>query len=126
MNYSIYDPNTGEIVSNFGTNDAAQVELNLAGKSYVEGTWDGRKFMVVDGQVVPTPATPPPPPTAQQTRLLRNGLLSEVDRVNPLWYASLSTEQQTQLADYRQALLDVPAQSGFPANVVWPTKPAWL
>jgi hypothetical protein len=46
--------------------------------------------------------------------------------VNPIWYASLTTEQQTQLADYRQALLDVPAQSGFPENVSWPNKPGWL
>lgn len=126
MNYSIYNPETGEIVSNFGTNDAAQVEINLAGKSYIEGTWDGRKFMVVDGQVVDRPEPTPAPPGAQQIRLQRNGLLSDVDRVNPIWYSSLTTTQQTELADYRQALLDVPAQPGFPANVVWPTKPAWL
>jgi|TARA_R100000149_G_C5877403_1_gene141389 hypothetical protein len=28
------------------------------------------------------------------------------------------------MAAYRQALRDVPAQSGFPASVNWPTKPS--
>lgn len=126
MNYSIYNPETGEIVSNFGTNDPTQVEANLAGKSYIEGTWDGRKFKVVDGQPVALPDPTPAPPTAQQIRVIRDGRLSDVDRVNPIWYNSLTSEQQTELAEYRQALLDVPAQTGFPASVVWPTKPAWL
>ncbi len=49
-----------------------------------------------------------------------------VDRVNPVWYATLTTEQQAELAAYRQALLDVPAQAGFPNNISWPTKPVWL
>jgi hypothetical protein len=30
---------------------------------------------------------------------------------------------QAAWAAYRQALRDVPEQEGFPANVVWPTKP---
>jgi polyphosphate kinase len=37
-----------------------------------------------------------------------------------------STEQQQELQVYRQALLDVPQQSGFPEDVVWPEQPAWL
>ncbi len=46
----------------------------------------------------------------------------------------LSTTDWTQLSDvpqaikdkyatYRQALRDVPQQSGFPQNIVWPVKP---
>jgi len=49
-----------------------------------------------------------------------------VDRVNPVWYATLTTEQQAELAAYRQALLDVPAQSGWPTTIEWPTQPSWL
>lgn len=30
---------------------------------------------------------------------------------------------QTAWAAYRQALRDIPQQSGFPTNVVWPAKP---
>ena len=59
-------------------------------------------------------------------RLLRDQLLqSEVDPVvtNPLRWAELSSAVQQQWTDYRTALLDVPQQSGFPNEVVWPTKP---
>ena len=56
----------------------------------------------------------------------RNQLLSMVDRVNPVWYDSLSAEQRQALQTYRQQLLDVPQQEGFPTTVVWPTQPSWL
>lgn len=50
----------------------------------------------------------------------------EVDPIvsNPLRWGSMSAEEQQSWADYRQALLDVPEQEGFPDNVVWPTEPA--
>lgn len=42
---------------------------------------------------------------------------------NPLRWGSLSDEQQLAFTVYRQNLLDIPEQEGFPHNVVWPTKP---
>ena len=52
-------------------------------------------------------------------------LATEVDTIagNALRWAALTAEQQQVWADYRQALLDIPQQSGFPHDVVWPTKP---
>ena len=52
-------------------------------------------------------------------------LATEVDPIagNALRWASLTAEQQQAWADYRQALLDIPKQSGFPTDVVWPVKP---
>jgi hypothetical protein len=52
-------------------------------------------------------------------------LVTQVDPIagNTLRWASLTVEQQQAWADYRQALLDVPTQDGFPHDVVWPTKP---
>ena len=39
-------------------------------------------------------------------------------------YLALSDQTlSTDMATYRQALRDVPSQSGFPFNVTWPTKP---
>lgn len=70
------------------------------------------------------------PPTneelSRKARIQRNTLLQEVDSIvgNPLRWASFSTEQQTAWADYRQALLDVPQQPGFPNTISWPTKPS--
>ena len=65
-------------------------------------------------------------PTETEIRHQRDRALGDVDRVNPIWYNSLSEQQQTELAEYRQALLDITTQAGFPAAVVWPLKPLWL
>lgn len=69
------------------------------------------------------------PPTTEElaaaARKERDTLLQEVDSIvgNPLRWASFSQAQQTAWADYRQALLDVPQQAGFPNTINWPTKP---
>jgi len=42
---------------------------------------------------------------------------------NILRWASMSAATQAAWAAYRQALLDIPQQSGFPNSVTWPTKP---
>ena len=62
---------------------------------------------------------------SDQLREERDGLLAEVDAIagNALRWATLSAEQQDAWAVYRQALLDVPQQAGFPNDVVWPVKP---
>jgi hypothetical protein len=64
---------------------------------------------------------------AKNVRNERSIILAlEVDPVvsNPLRWASMSAEEQQAWADYRQALLDIPDQEGFPHNVTWPTKPS--
>ena len=62
---------------------------------------------------------------AEEVREERDGLLLEVDTIagNALRWAALDTEAQAEWATYRQALLDVPQQEGFPNTVTWPTKP---
>lgn len=52
-------------------------------------------------------------------------LYNHVDPVvtNALRWNSMPAEKQAQWAAYRTALLDITDQSGFPHNVVWPTKP---
>jgi hypothetical protein len=62
---------------------------------------------------------------SEQARLTRNNLLSQLDSIvsNPLRWASLSQQQRDEYADYRQTLLDVPQQSGFPTEINWPTLP---
>jgi hypothetical protein len=55
----------------------------------------------------------------------RDGRLLEVDAIagNALRWAALDADTQATWATYRQALLDVPQQSGFPTDITWPTKP---
>jgi uncharacterized protein YaaN involved in tellurite resistance len=80
------------------------------------------------GQVVESnqPFELPSMTAEQHARTFRNKLLSAVDQINGAWYASLALEQQTELQTYRQALLAVPQQAGFPLQVEWPAKPIWL
>jgi hypothetical protein len=64
-------------------------------------------------------------PTDQMVREERDELLVEVDAVagNALRWAELDSTEQAAWSTYRQALLDVPQQAGFPNTVTWPTKP---
>jgi len=64
--------------------------------------------------------------TQKNCRDFRNQLLATVDKINGVWYANLTAEQQQELSAYRQALLDVPQQAGFPTDTSWPAKPTWL
>jgi hypothetical protein len=60
---------------------------------------------------------------AATVRARRDGLLaSQVDPIasNALRWAALSDAERQAWADYRQALLDIPQQEGFPHNVAWP------
>jgi len=144
MNYTIYNPTTGSIEAAVSFNNEETAELNLTGKTYISGSYNNIDYYVDNGQAV---AKGPDPSTinlhyqfnyatkswqliadytANNTRQQRDQLLGQIDRVNPVWYASLTMEQQQELIAYRQALLDVPHQTGFPIEVSWPAKPAWL
>ena len=64
--------------------------------------------------------------TAEQVRSDRDyKLLTEVDPLvsNPLRWAELTSDKQTEWSQYRTDLLDVPQQSGFPNTITWPVKP---
>jgi hypothetical protein len=62
---------------------------------------------------------------AAEVRADRDYRILTVDQVvtNPLRWEALDAETQAAWATYRQALLDVPQQDGFPNTVTWPTKP---
>lgn len=64
---------------------------------------------------------------AIQVRAERDNILSQtVDpRVsNPLRWADLSSDKQTEWSQYRTDLLSVPQQTGFPNTITWPTEPS--
>ena len=63
---------------------------------------------------------------ASEVRADRDGRLAEVDAIagNALRWADLTSAEQAEWSTYRQALLDVPQQAGFPDNVAWSTKPS--
>ena len=79
--------------------------------------WNGAKWAVENIPVVEPDPEPEPLSPAETVRAKRNELLfasdtmALADRITKVWRT------------YRQALRDVPAQSGFPTNVTWPTEP---
>ena len=144
MTYTIYDHSTGQIIGYVHAETQPDADLNLKNCTHVLGQWDADTYYIDNGQAV---AKPPRPQdgnhyqfnyatkqwnmltqvvTPEQVRNYRNALLSDIDRVNPVWYNSLSDQQQQELQQYRLALLAVPEQEGFPESVAWPAKPAWL
>jgi hypothetical protein len=143
MNYTIYHPNTGEIQSVIQTVNEDLAELNLLGHTYIPGNYDGNAYYIANGIAIDKPQQPQDglaytfdwnaktwimdiATSATNIKMQRNQLLTAVDRVNPVWYASLTETQQQALVAYRQQLLDVPQQASFPSQVDWPAKPTWL
>jgi hypothetical protein len=61
----------------------------------------------------------------ESLRNTRDLKLLEVDSLvtNPLRWQELSDHKKLEFNIYRKQLLDVPQQSGFPTNIVWPTPP---
>ena len=55
---------------------------------------------------------------AESIRKQRTALLRDTD-----YYALTDVAMSTAMTSYRQALRDVPQQSGFPRSVDWPTEP---
>jgi Phage tail assembly chaperone protein len=100
----------------------------------LEGQSNG-KVMAIDPYGQPV-LKDPPPPTSEQlaatARAERNAKLIETDWVlqrhqeETLMNMSptLTPEEGTALAVYRQALRDIPQQPGFPEVIDWPVPPA--
>ena len=57
-------------------------------------------------------------PNAYVVRIVRDRLIASTD-----WWATTDRTMSAEQTAYRQALRDITAQSGFPTEVVWPTKP---
>jgi hypothetical protein len=143
MKYTVYNPATGEILELISLSNPDVIDTILQGKSYVEGHYNSTVYYIDQDQAVELPTKPQDAnqyqfdwPTKSWAvdqdyscvvyRQQRDNLLAAVDRVNPVRYATLTDQQKTELAGYRQALLDVPQQTGFPTDTSWPAKPHWL
>jgi hypothetical protein len=144
MSYTIYNPANGAITATLASSDAKNVPLH--GVNYIQGAYDALVYYINKNKKA---TLYPPKPyngywivwlwnlqtttwsvntaaSATAAKKIRDNLLIAVDRVNPMWWNSMTTEQQAEVSAYRQALLNVPEQSGFPTIIEWPTKPAWL
>jgi hypothetical protein len=129
--FIVYDE-TGRILR---TGTCADSDLPLQGQHVIEGLANDDSQYVSNGAVVDMPYRPSlhhkfnyetkqwmPDPTAAQisVRAQRDQLLASSDWTQ-LPDVPLETKQAW--AAYRQELRDIPAQSGYPFNIVWPTPP---
>jgi hypothetical protein len=81
------------------------------------------------GEVLGVPSNYPRYPKTQteleiEARAQRDDLLLKSDYIDTaITQARLNDAEKTAWANYRQSLRDVSSQSGFPYEVIWPTKP---
>jgi hypothetical protein len=82
--------------------------------------WDGETLI---DRVTPTPEQIAENLAAEARAKRAKILAEEIDTMNPMRWATLSTTKKAEWTAYRQALLDLPAQEGFPLTINWPTAP---
>ena len=135
MNYTIYSQSTGQILKIVVTDDI-QSQLQ-SGESYLEGSIDDSTYYIANGVAVAIPAQPDQYSvfdfTTKQWVQQENLAIADVlPKRQRLLYSSdwtqlpngpLTTAQQEAWATYRQQLRDIPEQSGYPFNVIFPTPP---
>jgi hypothetical protein len=133
--YTIYSEINGQIIRIVQTdNIESQLQDN---ESYLDGSIDDSAYYIQNGVPV---AIPPKPDqysvfdytTKQWVQNEKIAIASVSQKRQKLLYLSdwtqipnnpLTTVQQEAWATYRQELRDIPQQSGYPFNVVWPVAP---
>jgi hypothetical protein len=135
MSYTIYNQNSGQILRIVQTTNI-QEQLQ-DGESYIDGAIDDSAYYIENESPI---AIPPKPSqysvfdfTTKQWVKDQTMAVSDVSsKRQRLLYASdwtqlsngpLTTAQQAAWATYRQELRNIPQQSGYPFNVVWPVAP---
>ena len=138
INATIYDKN-GRIVRVLSVNEN-DVALNmLPDQRYLVGHGEPSKQYVKDGQILDLPEKPADfyifdyeseiwvvdvDLAEAQARKKRADLLIDVDKINPMWWASMTDAERAEVSAYRQSLLDITNQSGYPTNIEWPEIPS--
>ena len=105
------------IENNIVTNTIVVDSLDFL-PNLVEATEGGIGWSYSDGVFTAPPDTRTDAEKANEIRAERDSKLAETD-----WTASTDVTMTAKMTAYRQALRDVPSQTGFPTEVNWPTKP---
>jgi Phage tail assembly chaperone protein len=136
-NFVVYLSDGSVVRSGLCQDETFEMQKN-DGEYLLEAIYTGNQY-VVNGQLVDMPPQPSEDyvfdyqnkvwvfdtfSASQKAYARRNQLLNDgPDRISPMWWSSMTLEQQQAWSQYRQALLDVPNQSGFPVGIVWPVLP---
>ena len=104
-------------------------DLASRGEHALEYAGECRVGWLLDDEGTPVAPIIPPLTTEQiavKARQQRDYNLLTFDRElyrNQFFWGTLTSEQQAERLAYRQALLDVPQQSSFPLDILWPAYP---
>jgi hypothetical protein len=125
MKYCIINKQTGVCVNAVELDSAEQFaskDSNLIVAPDQTGeigwTWNGLLWIQPAGDVLSNEDL------EKIARIKRNRLLRNVvDKMNPIRWETMTQVQKNNWTVYRQQLLDIPQQPGFPTDIVWPVKP---
>ena len=138
-NFVIYTP-SGQITRTGVCQEETIYLQASSGELLLEGVMSSQSMYVENGVLIDMPEPPgehfafdyesktwKPDVNAAigQALTRRNELLSKgPDRVNPMWWSSMTATEQSEVSAYRQSLLDITNQSGYPMNIEWPEIPS--
>ena len=136
MNFTIYNTTTGQIIQSGFCLDVS-IQIIPDGCALLEIESDPLNQYIDNGQLINIPIRPSFEHEfdyLSKSWVLDINLLKQniVNQRNNLLFKSdwtqlpnspLNQQKQGQWAIYRQFLRDIPAQSGYPTNVTWPTAP---
>lgn len=138
MNFTTYSKN-GQITGVTNDMDRAKSE------NYILGTYNSNEYYVRNKVAIKYPPKPKNSShvvynfdydtncwvinvneTDIMARQLRNEFFKYVDKVNPLWFDELSDLEKIQLAGFRNDLIGITKQPGYPVQIQWPIIPDFL
>jgi hypothetical protein len=119
MKFAFFDEN-GSVVS--AHNDDTVFELPKNAVALGDEQWENRcNLRLIDGEIEVVVIETTREDAAATVRRERNRLLvKNVDSCNPLRWENMSEDGKAKIRKYREALLNVPEQEGFPFNIEWP------
>jgi Phage tail assembly chaperone protein len=139
INYTIYEGQTGEITTTGIAQKESDVVNLLSGTQQYLLEKSYFNQYVENGTIVNMPLKPEGEyifdyskkewvfdveNVTKKAIYKRDQLLAEgPDRISPLWWGSMSEQEQQAWTFYRQALLDITEQPDYPEFIVWPIKP---
>jgi hypothetical protein len=124
MRVCLLDSNTKRVVNVVSLNspedhvETPGIEVAPQHDGNIGWVWNG------SGWDYPQPPEPTQEELGEYYREVRNKWLRRhVDSINAVRWNSFTQQQKDAWTQYRQDLLNVPQQEGFPYNIIWPTKP---
>ncbi len=116
----VYFGDDGKVVSAHNDDTVSEIPKGATGVS--DEQWGDRwNLQLAKGKIIVTPAEVAVEDLAATVRRERaRRLIHDVDSINPIRWEQMGDGEKAALREYRQKLLEIPEQKGFPFNVDWP------